>query len=143
MNFFSFNFPLREYFFLYFARLPPHKFSNGPSLNLKVWDFSDHPLTVLVSKSGIFNAKAFQYKSFRIHGFDVLFDRPEHIEKGTPYRLEALISGPPSLKGTDGLDSVHSAGVTFQFISSVKFMDSKTNRSVGQFLEFIFREVRY
>ena len=32
MNFFSFNFALREYFFLYFAR-PLHKFSNGPSLN--------------------------------------------------------------------------------------------------------------
>ena len=25
-NFFSFNFPLREFFFLYFARPPPHKF---------------------------------------------------------------------------------------------------------------------
>ena len=34
MNFFSFNFALREFFFLYFARPPPppHKFSNGPSL---------------------------------------------------------------------------------------------------------------
>ena len=33
-EFFSFNFPLREYIFLYFARPPPppHKFSNGPSL---------------------------------------------------------------------------------------------------------------
>ena len=31
-EFFSFNFPLREYLFLYFARPPPppaHKFSNG------------------------------------------------------------------------------------------------------------------
>ena len=117
--------------------------NNKYTVNLKVWDFGDHPLTVPVSKSGIFTAKAFQYKSFRIHGFDVLFDRPAHIKKKTRYRLEALISGPPSLKGTDGLDSVRSAGVTFQFISSVKFMDSKTNRSVGQFLEFIFREVRY
>ena len=30
-NFFSFNFPLREFFFLYFAR-PPISQSNGPSL---------------------------------------------------------------------------------------------------------------
>ena len=30
-EFFSFNFPLRDFFFVYFAR-PPHKFSNGPSL---------------------------------------------------------------------------------------------------------------
>ena len=36
MNFFSFNFPLREYIFLYFASPappPPNKFSNAPSLN--------------------------------------------------------------------------------------------------------------
>ena len=36
-EFFSFNFPLREYFFLYFAPPPPHpphKFSNGPPLSL-------------------------------------------------------------------------------------------------------------
>ena len=33
-DFFSLNFPLPEYFFLYFARpFPPHKFSNGPSLS--------------------------------------------------------------------------------------------------------------
>ena len=32
MNFFSFNFPLREYFFG--LRPPPHKFSNGPSLSI-------------------------------------------------------------------------------------------------------------
>ena len=32
-EFFSFNFPLREFFFLYFARPTPDKFSNGPSLN--------------------------------------------------------------------------------------------------------------
>ena len=34
-EFFSVKFPLREYFFLYFARPPPpppHNFSNGPSL---------------------------------------------------------------------------------------------------------------
>ena len=34
MNFFSFSFPLREYFFCTSpAPPPPHKFSNGPSLN--------------------------------------------------------------------------------------------------------------
>ena len=117
--------------------------NNKYTVNLKVWDFSDHPLTVLVSKSGIFTAKAFQYKSFRIHMFDVLFDRPAHIKKETRYRLEALISGPPSLKGTDGLDSVRSSGVTFQFFSSAFGGLKETNKSVGQFLEFIFCEVRH
>ena len=39
-EFFSFNFPLRDFFFLYFARPPPphHKFSNIPSLTN---DFDD------------------------------------------------------------------------------------------------------
>ena len=51
-EFFSFNFALREYFFLYFARPHPrYKFSNGPSLNLPLSEWSritdpvpDHPL---------------------------------------------------------------------------------------------------
>jgi len=86
--------------------------------------------TVMVSKSGTFTAKGFQYKGFSIHGFDVLFDPPVHLKKGTPYRLEALISGPPSLMGTDGLHSVRSSGVTFQFYSS-DLGANGTNRSVG------------
>ena len=37
MNFFSFNFPLREYFFCTSPAPPaPHKFSNGPSLMMHV-----------------------------------------------------------------------------------------------------------
>ena len=101
--------------------------NNKYTVNLAVRDCT-HPRTVLVSKSGIFTAKAFQYKSFPIDGFDVLFDPTAHIEKETTYRLEALISGPPSLKGTDGLDTVRSAGVTFRFVSSIDFKDSETNR---------------
>ena len=31
---FSFNFPLREFFFCTSPAPPPHKFSNGPSLNI-------------------------------------------------------------------------------------------------------------
>ena len=99
-------------------------------------------LSVIVSKSGTFTAKGFQYKGFSIHGFDVLFDPPVHLKKGTRYRLEALISGPPSLMGTDGFSTVRSSGVTFQFYSS-DLGANVTNRSVGQFLEFIFCEVRY
>ena len=33
-NFFSFNFPLPEYFFCTSPAPPPHKFSNGPSLTV-------------------------------------------------------------------------------------------------------------
>ena len=37
-NFFSFNFPLREFFFvLRPPPPPPHKFSNGPSLKGSYW----------------------------------------------------------------------------------------------------------
>lgn len=117
--------------------------NNKYTVNVEVKDCINRTWSVMVSKSGIFTSKVFQYKSFRIHGFDVLFDPPAHIKKERTYRLEALISGPPSLMGTDGLDTARSAGVTFQFISSVDFEDNETNRSVGQFLEFIFCEVRY
>ena len=117
--------------------------NNIYTVNLKIEDFSNLPLTVLVSKGGIFTTKGFQYKNFPIHGFDVLFDRPVHLKKGTRYRLDASISGPPSLKGTGGLDTVRSSGVTFQFFSSALGGSKETNKSVGQFLEFIFCEVRH
>ena len=76
--------------------------NNQYTVNLEVKDCNYYPLMVMVSKSGTFTAKVFQYKSFPIHGFDVLFDSPVHLKKRTTYKLEALISGPPSLKGTDG-----------------------------------------
>ena len=47
-KFFSFNFPLREYFFLYFARPPSppsKKFSNGPSLS----EGKKAPLSIITS----------------------------------------------------------------------------------------------
>ena len=46
MNFFSFNFPLHEYFFCTspaFPPPPPDKVSNGPSLNTVEPPESDHP----------------------------------------------------------------------------------------------------
>ena len=114
--------------------------NNKYTVDLKVRNCDQS--TVIVSKSGTFTAKGFQYKGFSIHGFDVLFDPPMHLKKGIRYRLEALISGPPSLMGTDGLSTVRSSGVTFQFYSS-ELAPNGTSRSVGQFLEFIFCEVRY
>ena len=36
MNFFSFNFPLRKYFFVLRPPHLPHKFSNGPSLKYAI-----------------------------------------------------------------------------------------------------------
>ena len=35
MNFFSFNFALREYLFCTSPAPPPHKFSNGPFLSMR------------------------------------------------------------------------------------------------------------
>ena len=115
--------------------------NNKYTVDLKVRDCINQ-LTVKVSKSGAFTAKGFQYKSFFIHGFDVLFDPPVHLKKRINYRLEALISGPPSLMGTDGLSTVRSSGVTFQFYSS-DLGANGTNMSFGQFLEITFCEVRY
>ena len=40
-EFFSFNFPLREYFFCTLPLPPPpHKFSNGPSLNAHFYKYA-------------------------------------------------------------------------------------------------------
>ena len=117
--------------------------NNKYTVNLAVKDCSKFPSPVLVSKGGIFTTKGFQYKNFPIHGFDVLFDRPVHLKEKTRYKLDASISGQPSLKGTGGLDTVRSSGVTFQFFSSVLGGSEETNKSVGQFLEFIFCEVRH
>ena len=116
--------------------------NNKYTVNLEIRDYTIYNWPVMVSKSGIFTAKLFQYKSFPVDGFDVLFDPPAHLKKGTRYRLNAKISGPPSLEGTGGLDTVRSSGVTFKF-SSVNFKDNGTDISAGQFLEFIFCEVRY
>ena len=116
--------------------------NNKYTVYLKVKDVKDcrkFPSTVLVSKGGIFTANGFQYKNFPIHGFDVLFDRPVHVKKNTRYKLDASISGQPSLEGTDGLHTVRSRGVTFQFSSG----SAQTNQYRGQFLEFIFCEGRY
>ena len=117
--------------------------NNKYTVTLEVRDCSKIPWTVLVSKGGIFTTKGFQYKNVPIHGFDVLFDRPVHLKEKTRYKLDALISGQPSLKGTGVLDTVRSSGVTFQFFSSVVGRSKETNKSVGQFLEFIFCEVRH
>ena len=50
--FFSFNFPLSEFLFLYFARPPPDKFSNGPSLRTK--SFPTAPFPTPPKKQGPF-----------------------------------------------------------------------------------------
>ena len=113
--------------------------NNKYTVYLEVKDCRKFPSTVLVSKGGIFTTKGFQYKNFPIHGFDVLFDRPVHVKKKTCYKLDASISGQPSLEGTDGLHTVRSYGVTFQFSSG----SAQTNQYSGQFLEFIFCEGRY
>ena len=50
-EFFSFNFPLPEYFFFYFVCPPPHKFSNAPSLNVTCPVACAHKLNTKISSS--------------------------------------------------------------------------------------------
>ena len=51
-EFFSFNFPLPEYFFFYFVcPPPPHKFSNGPSLNVTCPVACAHKMNTKISSS--------------------------------------------------------------------------------------------
>ena len=63
-EFFFIQFCLARIFFLYFARPPPHKFSNGPSLTLIKLSASP-PLSeqqVLLSAVGHFGASVVQLK---------------------------------------------------------------------------------
>jgi len=89
-----------------------------------------------VSKTGRFPSKRLQYKDSYYHGYDVLFDSAVDLKKNTRYEIEALISGPDSQVGVDGLKTVLRSGMTFTFSSSD--YSSGTDENVGQFPEFLF-----
>ena len=50
-EFFSFNFPLREYFFFVLRLHPAHKFSNGPPLPLSLIQISSQGRSVAEIKA--------------------------------------------------------------------------------------------
>ena len=114
--------------------------NNSYTVTLKVAYFDQG--TTLVCKAGTYSSKLLHSKHFSYHGFEVMFDSVAVLKSNTRYHIEALISGPQSGRGCNGLgrivDTVKESVVTFTF-SSVDRADSNgTGVNGGQFPEILF-----
>jgi len=89
-------------------------------------------------KSGKFSSVCIQSSELvSYYGFNIFFDSPVVIMKGSLYRIEASISGANSCFGVDGRKSVLCSGVTFSFQKSTESSNG-TRIELGQFPEFLF-----
>ena len=110
--------------------------NNTYSVDLKVTDAERK--SVVVSKMGQFLSKLLQCEKFSYYGVEVLFDTKIILTKNTPYRMYAKITGPDSLRGTDGVSSVECREVTFTFMESKPNVYNGTKVKSGQFPELLF-----
>ncbi|KAL9979932.1 hypothetical protein ACROYT_G008453 [Oculina patagonica] len=94
--------------------------------------------SAVVSKTGTFPSKLFQYKTSSFHGFEVLFDSAVKLNKATRYQVEAIITGPHSWVGRDGITTVFCSGVTFRLKNSTSIFTNGTDTKRGQFPEILF-----
>ena len=89
---------------------------NSYTVTLEVKNASSN--TTIVSKSGTYSSQPLLHNGlFRsnYYGFQVSFDYGAYIKRNTTYHIEALISGPPSGHGTNGLETIIRSGVPFRF----------------------------
>ena len=65
-------------------------------------------ISTLVSEEGTFPSQLLNRYSrgTKYYGFDVLFDSPANLKKNTKYEVEAVITGPPSWRGSNGVTTV-------------------------------------
>ena len=92
---------------------------------------------LLCGKRGTFLSKLLDYKIGKYYGFEVLFYPAVQLNKDVRYQIEALISGPRSLCGSNGVSSVVCSGVTFTFTNN-GIGGNGTNTNNGQFPEILF-----
>ena len=71
------------------------------------------------------------------YGFDVMFNRPVHLEQDKPYEIVSLIKGPRSWRVGVGKNSVEIQGVKFSFNDSAASTNG-TKLDCGQFPAFLF-----
>ena len=71
------------------------------------------------------------------YGFDVMFNRPVHLEQDKPYEIVSLIKGPRSWRVGVGKNSVEVQGVKFSFNDSAASTNG-TKLDCGQFPAFLF-----
>ena len=114
--------------------------NNSYTVTLKVTDTGSR-ITV-VSKCGTYSSKLLHSKHFSYHGFEVMFDSAAVLKSNTRYQIEALISGPPSGRGSNGLgrivDTVKESVVVFTFSSVDIAVSNNTDVNYGQFPEILF-----
>ena len=102
------------------------------SVSLTLYQFQYSIFATVVSTKGTFSS--LHNKSKNYWGFDVLFDSPLSIIKGTRYGIIASLRGPDSFGGRNGNSHVESSGVTFTFEN----WTGTTGVEQGQLPEFIF-----
>ena len=93
-----------------------------------------------MSKTGNFVSKLIECEKYSYHGFEVMFDEKVLLAKNNIYWLWAVISGPDSLCGRDGVSSVKCGDVTITFLESCYYFVGTVNQSGvknGQFPEFL------
>ena len=114
--------------------------NNSYTVTLKV-TYSDRG-TTLVCKAGTYSSKRLHSRHFSYHGFEVMFDSAAVLKSNTRYQIEALISGPRSGRGDNGLgrivDTVKESVVTFTFSSVDRADSNSTGVNGGQFPEILF-----
>ena len=95
--------------------------------------------SVLVSlNTGPLSPKLLQRaEKYSYHGFEVFFDKKIILKKNTRYCISALISGPSSSQGVNGVSCVQCSGVTFTFMYSSP-PNNGTGITQGQFPELLF-----
>lgn len=71
------------------------------------------------------------------YGFEVLLDVPVALEKNTIYCVKAKLTGPCSMYGNLGIESVSCSDVRFEFFNS-ECSGSASSVSCGQFPELLF-----
>lgn len=114
------------------------KDDNNYSVALELIDASDN--LPILSQTGNFTSEPLH--GFHVgdyEGFEVIFDTPVDIEKGTKYRVKALISGRPSMRGAGRYQRTGCSGVNFTFLDD-EGQNNGTHKRRGQFPEFLFRK---
>ena len=109
--------------------------NNNYSVTLTIREIGSH--LAPPRKSGTFSSKHLQYANGNYYGFEILFDPTVRCSKNTQYEIEALILGPTSSAGLDGVSSVVCSGVKFTFTDSENSSNG-TYPKCGQFPEILF-----
>ncbi|KAL9980112.1 hypothetical protein ACROYT_G008655 [Oculina patagonica] len=89
-----------------------------------------------LSKAGTFSSKLLQHTNGSYYGFEILFHSAVKLKKNTTYQIKALITGPPSWYGENGISTVVCSGVTFTFTTNVN--NYGTGTEAGLFPEILF-----